>query len=252
MQTRRTRNGVETELDVKDRELFAVLIRLLTPFVNLECIGRYKSLRDRDLWLMLVEQVSVMGSARHIEKLKKGTQYPAFQAAISLPRVLKSPNVRRYIAYTLQGFKATRFPAKSAEKLATLLRTPSAFNQRRFVLLNDLSHEDDPVQLRDEIAKRSRIFKLKSASDFLIGTGLSHDVIALDTRVIGTLRRHLSYNLTAGQVQGSRAVYASVESALREICKSNRISLGFLDRLLFNHAGRPFVDVIAQNPRQFT
>ena len=73
-------------------------------------------------------------------------------------------------------------------------------------------------------------------------TGLSHDVIALDVRVVGALRRYCGYNLTAAQVQARRDVYLSVEDALRQVCREARAPLALLDRVLFQFSGMSAVE----------
>jgi hypothetical protein len=77
----------------------------------------------------------------------------------------------------LEQFKATRFHNKSAAKLILMLDTTSIFCKNRAVLLEGLSEKDDSILVRDELMKRNPFFKLKSASDFMIDIGLSHDVI---------------------------------------------------------------------------
>jgi thermostable 8-oxoguanine DNA glycosylase len=89
------------------------------------------------------------------------------------------------------------------------------------------------VAVRDVLMERCPIFRMKSASDFMINAGLSHDVIALDVRVVGVLQRYLGYNLAPGNVQSRRRVYLSVEDALRGACERSSHSLAHLDRVLF-------------------
>jgi len=81
--------------------------------------------------------------------------------------------------------------------------------------------------------ERNPYFKLKSASDFMIVVGLSHDVIAFDTRVVGILNDYFGLNLNVNRVQGSKTIYESLESALRDACERLGISLAHLDRMLF-------------------
>ena len=85
--------------------------------------------------------------------------------------------------------------------------------------------------------ERCPVFKPKSASDSMIEVGLSHDVIALDVRVVGGLQKYFSYNLPASKVQEHRDVYLSMESALREVCAEAGASLALLDRALFQLGG---------------
>ncbi len=85
-----------------------------------------------------------------------------------------------------------------------MLNNPNVVKNGRIVLLNGLSHENDYAYIRNELIKRTRYFKLKSASDFMISVGLSHDVIALDTRVIKILRDHFNLNVTQIKFKGMK------------------------------------------------
>ena len=95
---------------------------------------------------------------------------------------------------------------------------------------------------------RNRYVNLKSASDFMISVGLSHNVIALDTRVVGFLRKYFNYNVEAGYIQGNRGYYFSLEAALREFCQEKGISLALLDRVIFNFSGLNLLGFLIDNP----
>lgn len=71
----------------------------------------------------------------------------------------------------------------------------------------------------------------------MISTGLCHDVVALDTRVVGVLQRYFGFNHEASAVQGKPELYFSVEQALREVCNEVKEPLARLDRVLFQFSG---------------
>ena len=54
--------------------------------------------------------------------------------------------------------------------------------------------------IREALLANCPIFKLKSASDFMISSGLCYDVVALDTRVVGVLQRYFGFNHEAPAV----------------------------------------------------
>jgi thermostable 8-oxoguanine DNA glycosylase len=85
--------------------------------------------------------------------------------------------------------------------------------------------------------RRCPTFKRKSVSDYMITAGISHDVIALDVRVVGALKRYLGYETPVSRVQGSKKIYLSVEEALRDVCEEDRTTLARLDRTLFQFTG---------------
>jgi len=132
--------------------------------------------------------------------------------------------------------------------IVSVSQLPGVFQGHDLVLFEGLSHEGNPIQTRGEIIKRCPIFHLKSASDFMINVGLSHDVIALDTRVVGILQKYLGYNLTPQHIQSHRGLYLSLEAALREFCREQNISLALLDRLLFRFSNLGAIELVVRYP----
>jgi thermostable 8-oxoguanine DNA glycosylase len=197
----------------------------------------------------LVEQVCVMGSARHIERLHKALEkYEEFKKAVSLETLSRQQNLVHYLSKTLRDFSVTRFCNKNSEKIASMFKSPEVFQGGDFILLRGLSHEGNAIQTRDELIRRNPIFRLKSTSDFMIAVGLSHDVIALDTRVTGVLQKHFGYNVTPGRIQSNRDLYLSLEATLREFCYEQGVSLALLDRLLFKFNVLSAIELVVKYP----
>lgn len=88
-----------------------------------------------------------------------------------------------------------------------------------------------------------------SQSPYLNKPESSHDVIALDTRIVGIFKKYFGYNLNARQVQSNRAIYVSLEAALREFCREKQVSLAFLDRLLFNFSDLSIIELVVNHPQ---
>jgi len=240
---------IRTVLTPADHTVLCRIIRLFGKLVEVEPIGEYRTMTPNQVWLTLVGEVCVRGSARHMERLRSDPSLRAeFEGAVSLKAMNHERNVVSYLTNTFRDFSATRFPKRGAEYLATLLQFPAVFHKDKLVLFNQLSHKASAVQTRDELIKRCPIFRLKSASDFMISVGLSHDVIALDTRVVGTLQKHLSYNLTPARIQSQRGLYLSLEVALRNFCNEQNISLALLDRILFKFSNMGAIDLIVKYP----
>ena len=249
METVRNKEGFQTHINDNDRQTLTRIIELLGPLVNLEPIDRYSSMSANEVWLTLVVQVCVMGSARHIERLTSDTdRYKDFEKKVALSTVASQQNPDIYLTDVLQNFSVTRFHKKSAERLVKVLRSSNTFQGDKVLLLEGLSHKADAIQTRDELIQRCPIFGLKSASDFMISIGLSHDVIALDTRVIGILQKYFDYKLTLGEVQSNRRCYLSLEAGLREVCQEKRVSLALLDRLLFNFSNVNVIELLVKYP----
>jgi thermostable 8-oxoguanine DNA glycosylase len=243
------RGRYQTQISDADRQVLGRIVAIFGPLVRLEPIGRYLTMTQEDVWLDIVGQVCVMGSARHWERLNSNlSRIAEFKQAVSLQSLDRQQDPLSHLAETLRSFSATRFYNKSAERLVEVLKSPDAFRDGKLELLEGLSHKDNPGQTRDALMERCTIFRLKSASDFMISVGLSHDVIALDTRIVGMLQDHLGYNFTAAQMQSSPELYLSLESALREFCYEQDVSLAQLDRLLFRFSQMSAIDLVAKHP----
>jgi hypothetical protein len=234
MLTETTNDGTRrTICDPEDRaKLLRVLERLGNHVKDVPPIGHWLEMSSEDLWWKLLQQVCVMGSARGIEGLSKD-DFDALQYATSL-RIWKRHGFDAdYLENALLGLSATRFYHIATLKLAALARTPSVVRGNRVTLLDGFSESDEANFIRDELMARCDVFRLKSASDFMITVGLSHDVIALDQRIVGVLKKFLHYDLEFDKIQRNKPIYLSVETELRDVCRDAGTSLAVLDRALF-------------------
>jgi len=122
VQTTHSKEGFQTYISDADRQILARIIEVLGQFVQLEPIGRYVSMSADEVWLTLVIQVCVMGSARHIERLTSHYErYKDFEKAVALSTVVSQQNPAAYLSEELNKFSATRFHQKSANRLVTVL-----------------------------------------------------------------------------------------------------------------------------------
>jgi thermostable 8-oxoguanine DNA glycosylase len=252
MKTVRDRGQYQTLLSDDDRQVLGQIVALFGQFVGPELtpIGHYRTMTPEAVWLEIVSQVCVAGSARHWDRLYADPAASArFEKAISLQSLGRQKHPVSYIEETLRTFSVTRFHNRSAKRLASMLEFLTVFRDGKLVLLEGLSHEDDSDHIRDALMNRCPIFRLKSASNFMISVGLSHDVIALDSRIVGLLREHFDYNATAARIQSSRQLYLSLESALREFCHEQGVLLGRLDRLLFRFSRMSAIDLVVKYPQ---
>jgi thermostable 8-oxoguanine DNA glycosylase len=249
METVLTNGDISTVLNITDGSILGRIVRSFGKLVEIESLGQYRTMTPDKLWIKLVVQVCVMGSANHIERLQSNTRlHDEFEDAVSLNLVSYQRDPISYLAGNFRKFSATRFPKKGAKYLALVLQSSTVFQNGKISLFEGLSHEANAAQVRDELIKRCPIFRLKSASDFMISVGLSHDVIALDTRVVGTLQKYLGYNLTTARIQSHRGLYFSLEARLREFCQEQNISLALLDRILFHFSNMRAIELIVKYP----
>ncbi len=236
-------SGPITSLTASDRKRVGQILSTFGAHAHLEPLGGYQSMSSMKVWSAIVSQFCVMGSARGMETITRdATRRAEFDAATDLSELAKKRFRVEHLADVLRSFSATRFPKRAATGLKVVFDTPTAVQDGKCIILAGLSHEQPPSTVRDTLIARCPAFKLKSASDFMITTGLSHDVVALDTRVVGALRKYLGYNLKVGHVQGRREVYHSVESALRDACEAHEAKLARLDRVLFQFSGISALD----------
>lgn len=243
---------IDTVISDADEQLLTKSLELFSPFVTLSKVGRYLRMGREEVWQHLVSQVCVMGSARHMERLQTDLGVKKdFEKAISLRTTERQKRPKNYIRNVLKKYAATRFPDRSAKSLKSLLKTNTVFDGRGVTLFRGLSHKDNPIRLRHELTQRCPIFRLKSASDFMIEVGLSHDVIALDTRVVGVLQKYFGYNMSPSQIQGSERLYNSLEEAFRQICSRHGFSLAILDRVLFRYSVVSAFELMVTHPELF-
>jgi len=239
-----------TILSNEDIELLDKIRKYLAHKANLPNLGYYRELSDEEIWSRIVIQFCVMGGTRNIDNVVKDiSKYSEFRKEIGLNRLLSLNRKNRlnYIETILRKSKATRFPSRQAKKLDEILDNPEIIQSGRIVVLVNLSHTQPYNEVRAKLMEKNPHFRLKSASDFMIDVGLSHDVIALDTRVGNILKKHFNLNMDINKVQGNLKVYTSIEQALRQACEKINITLAQLDRMLFKFSGKDAISFIAED-----
>lgn len=237
MRIQKTTDGkFEVTLSAADRRKLLKIVTELGPRAKLETIGRYKSFDDDKWWHLLVGQVAVMGGSRGLENARKD---PKFDQAMRLESCVAAPDPAKYIADVLHEFGATRFWQKAADKLSAAVRNGRIVRGGRVVLCEGLTHKSPRDAVRATLTSHPALFKLKSASDFMIGAGLSHDVIAFDARVVGLLNETFDLNASAGRVQSNSALYFALEDQLRRVCDEVGSRLATLDRAIYQFRGKP-------------
>lgn len=238
-----------TILSDSDISAIAKINQYLGNKVSVPKLALYSSLTKEELWQTIVEQYCVMGNASKLDNLRDNpADYQDFRAKLKL-KILLSPNVDpvQHITETLKVYKATRFHNKQAGRIAELLTIRTVIFMGKFVLLNDLSHDRPREIIRNQLLKRNPLFGMKSVSDFMIDIGLSHDVIALDSRIIGIFQNHFQFNVKVARVQRNKKIYLSVEEALRRACSKLGFKLAHLDRMLFRFSNKDAVSFILED-----
>lgn len=242
MQVVKEKDGYVATLTAADAALIDRVIDPLLPFAKFDRLGQYRRMTAQDFWRKLVGQVCVMGGARHWEKATTSMETMALLHYDAV-RVKRDPTA--YLANVLEEKGATRFHPNAARKLADALANRSFFAFGKLVAFDSLPHKHGPDAVRNALMGKWAGFGMKSASDFMITVGLSDDVLALDSRIVGFLNRHCQFGPKAGSLQSNPPRYRAVEHALRSYARSRGISLAKLDRTLFQFSVRSVVDFIA-------
>lgn len=87
METRSNREGFEIQFSRTERQVLDRTIKFLQPFVKLPKLDRYASMSADDVWLALVTQVCVSGSALRFERLvRDGGKHDIFKRTIGTRR----------------------------------------------------------------------------------------------------------------------------------------------------------------------
>jgi len=252
MHTTITPKGPVTTITDTDRNRLLLLLKRTSPLMvmDLKPPGHWRTMSSDDRWLQIVQQVCVTASARGMAAIMTDPDRRlSFSRAVSISTWKQNGFGDQYLAPILRKFKAVRFHSKAAARLRIVVGNLKCVKAGRVVLFDRLPQTANAI--REELMSRCPVFGCKSVSDFMIDAGLSRDVIALDTRVIGALKRYFEYQLfstlrapsqapiglslkaTIPRLQADKRLYLSLEKELRAICTEAKTSLAVLDQVLF-------------------
>lgn len=238
---------VLTTLDDADRRALEHLLRAARGHVRMPPLGAYRRMESDDIWAKLVRQACVLGSSREIERIEHDPlKSKRFYDAIRPAALRDAGLIRKQMSRVLSDYQATRFPMRTARSLTEMLDTETIVVGTRVVLLDGLDMERSGDDLRAELRRRCPLLSLRCASDFMIEVGLSHDVIALDTRVLAALRTWFGCEVPTTVVQSRDAVYASIEAALRDACARLDARVGELGRTLAQLSGKTALEFLME------
>ena len=233
MQIFREKGLWKTKLEDSDYEKFSELINKFKDMDKAKLVpkGHFKELSDDEIWIKLVCQFCVAGGTRKWDKLKSDeARFNGFKRKLSLSLIV--PDIT-YVSGVLTN--ATRFYNRAAKFVIDNLTNSDVVQNNRVVALEDLDSSMDFNTIRKTLMERICHFGLKSASDFMISMGLSDNVAAFDTRVIGFLQKHFNFNVDISRIRSDRDRYLSVENSLRKVSEKFGIPLAKLERIIFNY-----------------
>ena len=195
----------------------------------------WQKLDDDGVWKHIVYQVCVVGSSASYERLvnsptaQKSLNYDSLiklesdERKRAINKVLRDHGVR-YASAEIDKCPKTKALTRNLIFLESYEGGPTGY-------LKNLSLKDEPERIQRVMQDLSYI-KFKGARDLLAELGLAHEVIALDSRVLGILR---SFGADVPKDTPTNAdLYESIQQALlSQVCKPLGITGVELDRILY-------------------
>jgi len=240
----------DVEVTDEDKKKIACIVQKLRFAIELPPYGKWRRMRDEQLWEKIIEQFCVMGGAEPIERLMNDQErYVEFARKLSIKTLLGiSTDRKSYISNILKRYKATRFHNKNAERIEKCLKNEEIVKDRKIALFKDLENSGivSEDQIRDFLLKKMPFFKIKSVSDFMITIGAARGLIAFDTRIVGLLNTYFGLSIQSirsgeindptkikNKIQSNETLYKKIEETLNDTCVELGIELSLLDRILF-------------------
>jgi hypothetical protein len=204
---------------------------------------------DEKIWQELIGRILVRGGAQPLERLPSDRKRE-LQEQTRLSKLLDEPDPYSFLENLLAKCpRPTRFPKKAAKAIVELLNNDKVVNRNecRIVLLDGIDKQrQSPQEIRRLLMQRTG-FGPKSVSDLMIVLGISHDVIAFDTRIVNTLVKWGVFSDWEGNrlksiVQGREPIYTALEAEIRKVlaefpsmncCDIKHTCLAFFDRVIF-------------------
>ncbi|MBS3771868.1 MAG: response regulator [Bacteroidales bacterium] len=211
------------------------ITKYLIHRISMPELGLYNTLTGDALWIKLVMLFCITEEEelpRHLTN--KEAEFNRFKESLSLDVLLSKDKEREnYISRVLREFHVTRFPDIQASQINGLMDNPMVIDDGSFVLLNEMDHTAmEAREIRNHLVYRAPSFNFRTASEYMIDTGLSVDVMGMDMRIIGILRNHLRLKVNGNKLEKNREVYEFVEHNMRHACERAGIPLAYLHKML--------------------
>ncbi|MFW5944408.1 MAG: response regulator [Bacteroidota bacterium] len=209
--------------------------KYLVHRISMPELGLYNTLTKEELWVQLALKFCIAEEEDFPRYLKQHeAEFNRFKDTLSLKNLLSENKTREnYISRMLREFHVTRFPEIQATQINGLLNNSMVIDNGSFILLNEIDHEAmDAREIRNHLIYRAPSLNFRTASEYMIDTGLSVDVIGLDAKTISLLQKQLRLRLNDHNPEKNRERYESLEDTLRNACERIGIPLGYLHKML--------------------
>ena len=195
----------------------------------------WRKLDDDGVWKHILYQVCVVGGSASYERLvnsaaaQESLKYDtlvkldADEQARAINTVLRDHGVR-YASANITTCPKTRALVKNLNSLASYNGGPTGY-------LKNLSLLDENERI-ERVMRDLNYIKLKGARDLLAELGLAHNVIALDSRVLGILRT-FGADVPKETPTDAREYQAIQQALLSQICEPLGLTGVELDRILY-------------------
>lgn len=234
-------------LKVTKRQLaeFRMIVEAYFPYIPVPKKDEWRTYTNDQLWFRHVGQVMVAGGSNSKEKFDSSHVH---QERLSLAhlRRLSNDDIKRTIHNVLLAC-GVRYVGDRLEKSA---KTSALTNNLMFILalpgefvglMKHLSIIDTPdaeIERVYFLMDNLSYMKNKSARDYLMGTGMNRNTLAIDVR-LRNIFSLLGMNFPDVGKLTSRKPYRSVELALIEqVCLPLNVEPIVLDRILYQNYSR--------------
>ncbi|MGM0531295.1 MAG: response regulator [Bacteroidota bacterium] len=210
------------------------LTKYLIPRISMPELGLYNTLTEDALWKKLATLFCMTEEEELPKHLRNDeAQFNSFKESLSLDVLLsKNKNRENYISNILREFHVTKFPDIQAIQINELLNNPMVIDYGSFVLLKEIDYSAmESREIRNHLIYRAPSLNFRTASEYMIDTGLSVDVIGLDMKVLSVMQRHLRLKVNATKLEKNREAYEFVEYNLRNACEQIGIPLAYLHKM---------------------
>ncbi len=206
---------------------------------------------NNELWLWLVGQVIVVGSAAANDRFQNSHELRGRLSYSSLQKFTHDLQLQKEINVVLR-MAGVRYASSQIEKchksraLVSNFRFISNFKggfKGIFKHLSKFSSDDAELERVSYLMYHFKFIKNKSARDFLMSMGMNYNTMAIDIRIQNVFKR-LGIEFPTQAQLARKSIYDKTEKEIIEkICKPLHIQPVKLDRILFQH----YKEIIGKN-----
>lgn len=246
-----SKNIWSIEITDEDKRKIKCIVQQLKPLTKpLREYGKWKEMSAEQLWEKIIEQFCVIQGIGQWNQLKRRKKdYKEFMEKMRLANLTNKENRVEYLRQLFLEYRPHRWTKKMPTIIDRFLSNEKTVKKGDLVIFDALKNKDDENDMRDILVKNCYGFGMKSISDLMIEIGMTRNLIAFDTRIVGLLTEFFGLSIWTlksgklesdkriiGKIGDNKALYEAMEEKLREVCREieDDLSLSLLDRVFFN------------------